>query len=260
MFELNSILITTILFVAILGANEIGKKIGERNGSKVDSDAKSQTTAIQGGILGLLALILGFTFSMAIQRFDNRAAAESAEANAIGTAILRSNLLANPYDKEAENLIKLYIQNRLKINKTDLTQTEIRKKYQKETGELQKKIWSLGIEAAKKDPNPVTSGLFITSVNDMIDAQGKRNDQLTRQVPPAIFYLLFVIFIATGGLTGYASGLGKKTSRAPAIVLSLLICLMVFIIIDLDRPRRGMIQVKQDSMETLMPAKMDENF
>ena len=94
----------------------------------------------------------------------------------------------------------------------------------------------------------------------MIDAQGKRNDQLGRQVPHAIFYVLFVIFIATGGLTGYASGLGKTNSRIPSVVLSFLICLIVFIIIDLDRPRRGTIKVQQDSMQALTPVSDFKDF
>lgn len=260
MFQLNSIIITIILFFLIVGANEIGLRIGEYYENKSGDDTKSQTTAIQGGIIGMLALILGFTFSMAVQRFDNRAAAEIAEANAIGTAILRTNLLPEPKNKEAEKLIEDYIRNRLKVNQTDLTDNDIRNEFQKSTLKIQQAIWDLGIEAAKQDPNPVTSGLFISSVNDMIDMQGKRNDQLRRQVPPAIFYLLFVIFIATGGLTGYASGLGKKSSRLPSIVLSFLICLMVFIIIDLDRPRRGTIQVKQDSMKELTPVEEYKNF
>lgn len=201
----------------------------------------------------MLALILGFTFSMPVQRYDSRAAAEIAEANAICTAILRTNLLAKPYDIEAEALIEAYIANRLEVNQTDLTEKDVRREYQKRTQRLQQQIWDLSIVAAKKDPNSVTSGLFVSSVNDMIDAQGKRNDQLQRQVPPSIFYLLFVIVTATGGLIGYASGLGKKTARIPAIVLTFLICLMVFIIVDLDRPRRRIIQVKQDSMQGLTP-------
>ena len=166
MFALNSIFITVILFFLIVAANEIGLRIGEYYENKSDSDSKSQTTAIQGGIIGMLALILGFTFSMSVQRFDNRAAAEIAEANAIGTAILRTNLLTAPADKEAEKLLEDYVHNRLAINKTDLTQTDIRNKYQKETLRIQQQIWELGIKAAKDDPNPVTSGLFITSVND----------------------------------------------------------------------------------------------
>lgn len=260
MYNINSILIAAILFVLIVIANEIGLQIGEYYENKSDDDVKSQTTAIQGGIIGILALILGFTFSMSVQRFDNRAASEIAEANAIGTTVLRTNLLPVPLNTQADEFLTKYISLRLEVNDTDLTQTEIRKEYQKKSARLQEKIWNIGVEASKTDPNPVTAGLFISSVNDMIDAQGKRNDQLQRHVPEAIFYLLFVIFIATGLLMGYSSGLGKKNSRMPAIILGLLISLLVFIIIDLDKPRRGVIKVKQDSMESLLPIEDLKNF
>ncbi|WP_206340683.1 hypothetical protein [Flavimarina sp. Hel_I_48] len=249
---MNSILIALILFIVIVIANELGMRLGQYHETQSNSDIKSQTTAIQGGILGLLALILGFTFNMSLQRFDNRAAAEVAEANAIGTALLRTSLLPDPYNVQEEGFINEYINLRLAENKTDLTQKKLRATYHKKVQHLQQQIWDTAINAADEAPNPVKTGYFVQAVNDMIDAQGYRTDQLERHVPPAIFYLLFVIFIATGALIGYATGLGKRTSRTPALVLSFLISLLVFIIVDLDRPRRGIIQVKQDSMENLI--------
>jgi len=252
MYYFNSIFIAIILFVVIVIANEIGMRLGEYKQGQSNSDIKSQTTAIQGGILGLLALILGFTFNMSIQRFDNRAAAEVAEANAIGTALLRTRLLPAPYNSDEEKLIRNYIIVRLAENKIDLTQKNIHREYDKEVQYIQQQIWNTAITAADQAPNPVKTGYFVQAVNEMIDAQGFRAAQLERHIPPAIFYLLFVIFIATGALIGYSTGLGQRTSRTPALVLSFLISLLVFIIIDLDRPRRGIIQVKQDSMENLM--------
>lgn len=251
MYALNSVLIATLLFVFILLANEAGVRLGIRFRNQSDDDVKSQTTAIQGGIIGMLALILGFSFNMSLSRYDSRAGAEVAEANAIGTAQLRTSLLPEPYDQQAKQLLAEYIDLRLTINHTDLTELTARRALNQETSELQQRIWNLGIEAAEDHPNPVITGYFVTAINDMIDAQGYRNDQLQRHIPPSIFYLLFIIFVATSMLTGYAGGLGRYRQRMPGFVLSFLICLLVFIIIDLDRPRRGIIQVKQDSMEAL---------
>lgn len=251
MYELSTLLIVGILFVLILAANEIGLKIGEYYESLSDDDIKSQTTSIQGGIIGLLALILGFSFNMALQRYDTRAAAEIAEANSIGTAILRTKLLPDSFVPEARQLLRQYIDLRLTIADVDLTEQATRRQYNQQIGTLQDRLWQLGIAAAEVDPRPITTGYFVQSLNDMIDAQGKRNDQLQRHIPPVIFYLLFVVFIATSGLIGYSSGIGRRTSRVPAMVLSALIVLLVFIIIDLDRPKRGMIEVRQDSMQAL---------
>jgi hypothetical protein len=251
MYHLNSVLIAAMLFVLIVIAHEVGMRIGNYFLEKSDSDVKSQTSAIQGGILGLLALILGFTFSMSLQRYDSRSSAEVEEANAIGTAQLRAALLPDPFATQAQTAIHDYIDLRLESSHVDLTRRKLRKELNAKTSTLQQRIWDIGVAAADVSPNPVKTGYFLTSVNDMIDAQGARLDVLNRHVPPAIFYLLFIFFIFTGGLIGYSSGLGQRRARAPALILNLLICLMVFIIIDLDRPRRGVIEVRQDSMEAL---------
>ncbi|MBB4080684.1 hypothetical protein GGR28_003319 [Lewinella aquimaris] len=251
MYNLNSVVIVAILFFLIIGADVLGLRLGQRARDKSDSDVKSQTSAIQGGIIGMLALILGFTFNMSIQRYDSRAGAEVEEANAIGTAELRTSLLPEPYATEAQSAIDDYIDLRLESSHIDLTRVSERKALNARTNKLQQRIWDIGVAAADEAPNPVRTGYFLTAVNDMIDAQGRRLDVLNRHVPPAIFYLLFIFFIATGALIGYSTGLGERRSRVPALVLNLLICLLVFIIIDLDRPRRGVIEVKQDSMEAL---------
>lgn len=251
MYEINSAVIAIGLFIAIILANELGIFFGEKFERKADDDAKSQSSSIQGGIIGMLALILGFTFSMSVARYDNRAAAEVAEANAIGTAMLRTELLPGPDDRVADSLMSLYIAHRVESVKTDLTDDQSRKSQIQRAQELQRQIWQVGIRAADKAPNPVTTGYFVTAINDMIDAQGKRNDILERSVPVAIYYLMFVIFLFASVLTGYVSGLGKNNPRVPAIIMGFLISLMIFVIIDLDRPRRGMIAVKQDSMEAL---------
>ena len=252
MYELPTPLIAGLLFLAIVLANEAGLRIGDYFQNKSDDDIKTQTTSIQGGIIGLLALILGFSFNMALTRYDDRAGAEIREANAIGTALLRIDLLPDGYAVKAHRLMDDYIRLRLKINHTDLTDNKIRRQLNRQTSALQQQIWDTGLAAAEQAPNPVRTGYFIQALNEVIDAQGARNDVLSRHIPPAIYYLLFLIFIATSALIGYSSGLGRRTSRTPALILGLLISLMIFIIIDLDRPRRGVIEVKQDSMEALL--------
>ncbi len=251
LYNLPSPLIASLLFVLIAIANEVGIRIGEYYRLHSDTDLKSQTTAIQGGIIGILALLLGFTFNMSLNRFDSRAEAELTEANAIGTALLRTDLLPKPFDAEARGTLDTYIDLRLEANKIDLTHNDLRKEYNARASVLQTKLWDIGMEAAKNHPNPVQTGYYVQSINEVIDTQGARNAVLQRHVPEPIFYLLFLIFSATGLLTGYAAGLGTYKTRLPALVLTVLICVLVFIIIDLDRPRRGLIEVRQDNMEAL---------
>jgi hypothetical protein len=248
MYNQNSILIVSLLFIFILIAYEIFFHIGRRYQQKTDHEVKAQVTAIQTGILGLLALLLGFTFNMALQRFDNRSHAVIKEANAIGTALLRTKLLPEPYNSATYNLLQEYIDLRIEISSIDLAKAAERESINKKTDEIQNQIWDYAIKAAEIDPRPVTTGYFIASLNDAIDARGERNAILQRHIPEVILFLLFFVFIIGGALMGYNSGLGLKRAYIPTVIFSLLLVLVVFIIIDLDRPKRGLIMVKQDSL------------
>jgi uncharacterized membrane protein len=251
MYDHNSILIVAVLFVLILAAEEAGYRIGRHHQRKSDKDVKAQTNTLQASTLGLLALILGFAFSMALQTYTSRSEAVINEANAIGTALMRTHLLPPPYDSLTHMLLQQYLDLRLAVSNTDYVMVTEQEALADETEALQRTIWEHAVKAARIDPNPVTTGFFVTSLNDMIDAQSERNALLAMHVPEIILYLMFIVFIMSGALIGYGSGLGQRRTTLPAALLSFMICLVVFIIIDLDRPRRGIIKVDQQSMERL---------
>ena len=252
LYGYNSVIIVAVLFIAIVLLNEVGFRIGRFVQSSTDSEVKSLTGSIQASILGLLALLLGFTFSMSMQRYDNRSMVLIDEANAIGTAILRIELLPEQFRPEANALFKDYVSLRVDIGQLDLTKTDERNVYNKKITHLQNRLWSLAISATEIDPRPVTTGAFIKSLNDVIDSQGKRNALLQMQVPEVVLILLFIVFISSGGIMGYSAGLSGKRMFAPIVLVSILITLIVFIIIDLDRPKRGLIQVNQSVMIELL--------
>lgn len=251
MYSQGSVLIVVLLFIAIMLTNEVCFRVGRAIQQNTDEEIKQLTGAIQGSILGLLALLLGFTFSMSMQRFDDRSLAVIEEANTIGTTLLRSHLLPDSEREQAVELLQQYIESRVAISKVNLVSSEDRQRYNAEAKQLQENLWALAIRAAELDPRPITSGSFINALNQMIDAQGKRNALLQMQVPESVMLLLFIVFMTTGGILGYSAGLGGKRVVAPTAVMSLLIVLIVFIIIDLDRPRRGVIQVNQQSLQEL---------
>ncbi|TCS41272.1 hypothetical protein [Reinekea marinisedimentorum] len=251
LFNYSSIVITVALFTFMVLFNEVGFHIGRFIQNRTDEEMKTLTGAIQASILGLLALLLSFTFSMSMQRYDNRSEALISEANSIGTAMLRVQLLPVSYRSEAHRLLQKYLKYRIDAGKVDLTQIEERKVYAAQIGGVQDELWNLAVNAAYEDPRPVTTGAFITSLNDMFDSQGKRSALLQMHVPEVVIYLLFLVFIASGVILGYSSGLSGRRVLAPTIMVSFLISLIVFIIIDLDRPRRGLIQVDQSSLVLL---------
>lgn len=251
LYNYDSVLITGILFLLIICLNEVGFRVGRFVQHSTDSEVKVLTGSIQGSILGLLALLLGFTFSMSMQRFDARSEALINEANTIGTASLRVALLPEEFRGEADKLLAHYVDLRIAIGKVDLSHAVERKKYNEDIAQVQSALWSLAVVATNADPRPVTSGAFVNSLNEMIDSQGKRNALQQMQVPEVVLMLLFIVFIASGGMLGYSSGLSGTRVIAPTVMVSFLIAMIVFIIIDLDRPKRGLIQVDQSSLLNL---------
>lgn len=245
LYDYNSVTITACLFALILLFNEFGFRIGRFVQGHTDDEVKALTGSIQASVLGLLALLLGFTFSMSMQRFDNRSLALIDEANAIGTAMLRVHLLPPKYQQNTNDALQRYVDLRISLSTLDHTQRQEREKFNRLTTTVQNELWELAVLATNDDPRPVTTGAFVNSLNQMIDSQGRRNALLRMHVPEVVLLLLFTVFLASGSMLGYSSGLSGRRVLAPAVLVSLLIALIVFIIIDLDRPKRGLIQVDQ---------------
>lgn len=251
MYNHSSLVIVLILCSLLLVAIECGFRFGLRINHAVNDSIKSQVNTIQASLLGVLALLLGFTFSLALQRYDSRAAAVVDEANAIGTTYLRSELLADPVRDESQKLLRRYLDLRVTAGLESLDQVDERHRLLVDSNHLLDEIWALAIQAAADNPNPVTTGLYLQSLNEMIDAFGVRQAALDRHVPEVVLFLLLGTLILTGSLVGYASGITGQRASFATYILVLLIVLLVFIIIDLDRPRRGLIEVPQASITAL---------
>lgn len=248
LYDQSSILIAAVLLAAILAANETGYRVGRWQRARTDTGVRSQTNAIQAAMLGLLALLLGFTFTMALQRFDNRSQAVISEANAIGTTYLRTQLLPEEFREPARALIVRYVQLRIDASQLDLTEKNARRGAHRDVQDMQDEMWAVALAAAEQDPRPVTTGLFIQSLNELIDVYGERNAALNKHVPEVVLFLLFAVFIIAGAVLGFSGGLEGGRPLLATVAMSLLIVLVIFIIIDLDRPRRGLIEVNQESM------------
>jgi hypothetical protein len=245
LYPYSSVAIAVTLFFTMLLFNECGFQLGRFVQSHTDTEVKALTGSIQASVLGLLALMLGFTFSMSMQRYDSRSMALIEEANAIGTAALRVRLLPQEFQDEALALLNDYVEKRVAMGKIVLTDRARRSKYAQQVSDLQGQLWAMAVRATNADPRAVTTGAFVQSLNALIDAQGKRNALQEMHVPETVLLLLFIVFIASGGMMGYSGGLSGKRIIAPVVLVSLLVTLIVFIIIDLDRPKRGLIQVNQ---------------
>ena len=201
-----------------------------------------------GSMLGLLALLLAFTFSLALQRYEDRSQAIVAEANAIGTAYLRAQLLPKEMRLTVQATLRMYLDIRVQEGKTELTDTARRSQLLVDGDHLAGQLWQQAQQASELASSQVITALYINSLNELIDSSGIREAALERHVPEIVLLLLFATCFMTMATLGYASGLGGHRVSLPGFVLVLLIAFVVYLIIDLDRPRRGAIQVSQESL------------
>lgn len=254
MYDLSSALIASILFASMALCIELGYRIGRRYQRSSDEPSKTQIITIQGSLIGILALLLGFTFSLSLQRFDSRSEAMVDEANAIGTAYLRAQLLPASVREPTLKALAGYLNLRVRAGTLSLDHAYQRQAMLDQASQQQALLWRYALQAAEEAPNPVTSGLFLQALNEMIDAYGRRDAALNRHVPEIVLSLLYTTFLMAGIILGYSAGVaGHRASFATYIMVGLIV-LLVFLIIDLDRPRRGLIQVSHKSLVDLEKA------
>jgi len=244
----NSLLIAGFLLISMAAAIEGGYRMGRRQEASANKATKDHIITIQGSMLGVLALLLAFSLSQALQRFDNRNAAVVDEANAIATTFLRTQLLPSSVRSDARKLLQSYVDLRVQASTISLDKEADREVLLFDANQVLDALWGCARRAAAEDPNPVTSGLFIQSLNEAIDAYGRRIAAVRRHVPEVILFLLFGTFVMTGGVLGYAAGVAGHRPSSVSYMLVGLIVVLAFVIIDLDRPRRGLIKVDQTSL------------
>ena len=248
MYDQSSVLIASVLFASMVIAVELGYRIGRSAQASATESSRAQINAVQASLLGVLALLLGFTFSLSLQRFDSRSEAVVDEANAIGTAYLRTHLLTPAVRSQAQELLRHYVELRVQASGVALSSESERDALLANTGDVLAALWRNARQAVIEDPSPVTSGLYVQSLNELIDSLGRRDAALSRHVPEVVLFLLFGTFLMAGSVVGYASGVGGHRAAFVTYIMIALIVLLVFIIIDLDRPRRGLIEVSQKSL------------
>ncbi|MGA8171340.1 MAG: hypothetical protein WB816_11020 [Methylocystis sp.] len=244
MIDFASLSLPTILFASVgvlLAAAEIGHLFGKR------AVGEANVSTLEGAILGLMALMIGFTFSMALSRFDARRDAVLNEANSIGTAALRARLLPAPHDAESVKLLRDYTRIRLDFSGSVITPGEADAVIARSNA-IQEALWLRAKAVAAKDSAMVPVGIYVESLNEMFDNQEKRLTALRNRVPNIVFIALYAIAAVALGFTGYASGLEARRWRLPVYVMCILTAGVILLIQDIDRPNAGFVSVSQQPM------------
>lgn len=251
LYDIDSGLIALALFVSMALAIEAGYRIGRARSAVAAPAAREHINGIQQAILGVLALMLGFTFSLALQRFDTRSQAVVDEANAIGTAWLRTAALPDPLAERARTAMRAYADVRLDSAHHTMVERGVRAEIDARAQSRQAELWQVAVEALKADRASQPASLYAQAVNELIDSYGRRAAGLDRHVPEVVLLLLYATFVLAGAVVGYAAGVGSHRPSAASYLMVALIVVLVFIILDLDRPRRGLIRVSQQSFSDL---------
>lgn len=248
MYNVASPILMFGLLVSMILSILVGTKLGKARSAKTSAEGRAQASALQGSLLGLLALLLGFSFSLALGRYDDRSAAVVNEANAIGTAWLRTDLLPEPARGQLRAALKDYGQARLAAGQINLTQASDRSGFVATSDADFARAWAIASTAARETPNPASVSV-IAALNDMIDAFSSRDAALNRHVPEPVLVLLFTTFLFLGWVLGYSTRVAGERPSPPMLAMVLLIIMVMTVILDLDRPRRGIITVNQTAME-----------
>jgi len=226
-----------ILFVSLVAqllAAYLGDYVRKSRGYAPDDGRDFDT--VKTASLTLLALLIGFSFSMAISRYDERKNYEELEANAIGTEFTRASLLPEKEAARTRDLLKKYVDIRISFYLANGDDNAL----QEETARLQNELWSAVLPSAHSDPNQIVA-LVVSGMNDVLNSQGFTEAAWLNRIPHTAWTLMALIAIFCNMLIGYGE---SHRGVLPLIVLPLVVSVSLFLIADMDSPRTGMIRIQ----------------
>lgn len=240
-------LIALVMLAVLVVASEIGYRAGFRKKDLAESD-RSLMSGTGAAMLGLLGLLLGFTLAMAIGRWDERRVIIIDESNAIGTLSLRAGFLEEPDRSELRDALQEYIDARVVLGGSRDDLETLQAARLKSEG-LHARIWSV-VERANS-PNLSTAELssLITAANELIDIHEKRIASIFNYLPVSLLLLLVTVAAVAIGFLAWSFGAAAHGGRKAMVMLGLLIAAVLLLIMDVNRPQRGMISVGIDTLE-----------
>jgi hypothetical protein len=230
---------TGLWLAAWLGASLRKKK-------PLNSALQQDFSLILAATLTLLGLLIGFSFSMAASRYDQRKNYEEAEANAIGTEYVRADLLPAADATKVRDLLRKYVRQRIGFYTADDTAVA---QIDAETAQLQSALWSAVVAPAALQPTPVVA-LAVSGMNDVLNAQGYTQAAWWNRIPVSAWILMGIIGVCCNSLVGYGSR-AATPGNPLLLILPLFVSLAFMLIDDIDTPRHGLIRVAPQNLTSL---------
>ncbi|MBI1818475.1 MAG: DUF4239 domain-containing protein [Deltaproteobacteria bacterium] len=228
------------LFAAIVLSLEIGRRIGRRR-AKLSAEAATGLGAIDGAVFGLMGLVIAFTFSGAASRFDSRRHLIADEANAIGTAYLRLDLLPANLQPALRETFRRYVHSRLAVYQK-LPDLQAAKEELATASNLQGEIWTQSV-AACQAAGPPAAMLVLPALNQMIDITTTRTMAAQIHPPVIIFVMLVVLILASALLAGNSMAGSPTRSWTHMLAFAAAMAVAVYVILDIEYPRLGLIRI-----------------
>ncbi|XZE55341.1 hypothetical protein SH139x_001349 [Planctomycetaceae bacterium SH139] len=250
-------LLALVMVALLLAASEIGYRAGARRKDASDS-LRSLMSGIGAAMLGILGLLLGFTLSMAIARWDVRRDVIVDESNAIGTLWLRAGLLPEPLYGDLRSALREYTDTRIALGGSR-DNLDAMRTAQSEGEALHARIWSVVERADQPGTSPAVLSTLITAANELIDLHELRVASIENFLPPSLILLLLGVAAVAVGFLAWSFGASSERGRTSILFLAVLICAVLLLIMDVNRPRRGRIEVGVAPLErvqqSIAPAK-----
>ena len=256
-FTLATSLLAFGLLVGMLALLEVGRRVGAARAREEGETARAGVGAVEGAVFGLMGLLIAFTFSGAATRFDARRQLIVGEANAIGTAWLRLDLLPSEAQPAMRERFRSYLDSRIETYRRlpdfAAAGAEIAR-----SAALQGEIWEHALASARDGGAREATMLLLPALNQMIDITTARTWAMRFHPPPIIYVMLFAAALIAALLAGFGMAGSRRRSWLHMVGFAALIAVSVHVILDLEYPRRGSIRLDAaDQMLVDLRASMD---
>jgi hypothetical protein len=230
------------ILVAMIVVLEVGRALGARRLARDPESAKAGTGTIEGAVFGLMALLIAFTFSGAASRFDTRRAMVIEEANNIGTAWLRLDLLPPAAQPPLREKFRQYVDARLAFCAKLPDVAAATRELARATA-LQNQLWNGAVAACRESSSSSASMLLLPALNQMIDITTTRTMAARTHAPLTVYAMLGLLVLAGSLLAGFSMASGKTHSWFHNVAFALIMALAIYVILDFEFPRVGLIRL-----------------
>jgi hypothetical protein len=230
------------LLVAMSLANEAGFHIGRQHAQKESEHSRSASNSLKGSVFALVALLLAFSFSATAARYELRQRLVLDQANAIGTCYLRAGLLDDVHRDRVQEILRQYIDVRLESFRA-AQQGRRHERMQREIDQRLAELWSAVEEANRQQPEVVRNSMIVQAANDVIDLSSTRAWANRNHLPDPVLALLLVGVVVSSLLLGHSSGQARRRHPGLWLASNVVFALVLYVVLDFDRPRRGLIRI-----------------